>query len=150
SALRFSERRSSVTVTIASLGSSNSYPTICEISSRRISATRSGRRIRPVGRCRRQEQGRNFQLPPAAAVCLLKFSGGNFLNQVSLDLIAHLNIVEVLEADTALKSLAHFGYVILKAPQRRDIAFPRYNAIANQARSGVTAYVAVNDHGTCD
>src|SRR5206468_10008683 len=60
----------------------------------------------------------------------LKFRRGHSLDHAALDLIADLDVVEVLEANAALKTFANFRGVILEAPQRSNISFPGDHAVA--------------------
>src|SRR5436853_7074057 len=53
---------------------------------------------------------------------LLKFRRGDLLDDVALDLVADLDVVEVLQADAALVALAHLGHVVLHAPKAGDAA----------------------------
>src|SRR6266705_906389 len=68
------------------------------------------------------------------ALTASQFRCRNFLNHVILNLIANLNVIEILEADAALKTFAYFGGVVLKSFQRSNIALPADDPIANQSR----------------
>src|SRR2546423_4124052 len=85
---------------------------------------------------------RNPKLP-------LEFSRGDLLDHIRFDLIADLDVVEVLEADTTLESFADFRCVVLKAPQRSDIAFPTDDAVANQTRACFATDEAIDHHAAC-
>src|SRR5204863_767914 len=67
---------------------------------------------------------------------------------VGLDLIGDLHVVEVLEADTALETFAHFRHVVLETAQRGDAPFPRHDAVANETRARVPPDRAIDDHAT--
>src|SRR6266699_6790420 len=68
------------------------------------------------------------------ALTASQFRCRNFLNHVILNLIANLDVIEILEADAALKTFAYFGGIVLEPFQRGDIALPADNPIANQSR----------------
>src|SRR6185437_16846044 len=75
----------------------------------------------------------------------LQFRRGDLLDHVALDLVADLNVIEVLEPDTTLESFADFGGVVLKATKRSDITFPADHAVANQPRACIAANDSVDD-----
>src|SRR6185437_2930283 len=54
---------------------------------------------------------------------------------VALDNVADLDVVEVLDADTALEALAHFTHIILEAAQRADDAVVHLDTIANDTHA---------------
>src|SRR5215207_4042343 len=85
------------------------------ISSRTASATRSARRL--LRRCGRLERSRDLLLA------------------IALDDVAHLDVVEVLDADTALETFAHFLHIVLEAAQRADGTFVNLGTVANDART---------------
>ena len=57
----------------------------------------------------------------------------DFLGAIALDDVADLDVVEVLDADTALEPFAHFAHVVLEAAQRRDRAVVHLDAVADDA-----------------
>src|SRR6185369_5743327 len=58
----------------------------------------------------------------------LQLSGRDSLDDVSLNLVADFQVVEVFQTDTTLEALADLGHVILEPPQRSDVAFPAHYA----------------------
>ena len=56
---------------------------------------------------------------------------GDFLGAVALDDVADLDVVEVLDGDTALVALLHFADVVLEAAERADGAVVHLDAVAN-------------------
>src|SRR6185503_11617600 len=76
----------------------------------------------------------------------LQFRGCDLFHHIGFNLVANLDVVKVLEADSAFKALANFGNVILEAPQGDDIALPTDYAVANQTGAGIAANVAVDHH----
>src|SRR5687767_10837921 len=81
---------------------------------------------------------------------LLKLGRGDLLDDVALDLVAVLDVVEVLEPDAALEALAHLGDVVLEAAQAPDAALPRDDAVADEAGARVAADDAVGDAAARD
>src|SRR4051812_47341508 len=55
------------------------------------------------------------------------------LGAIALDDVAHLDVIEVLDADAALEAFAHFLHVILEALERRDRAVEHLNAVTYHA-----------------
>src|SRR6185436_17390708 len=147
---RFPDKRTSVTVTIVSRGSSSSYPTIWEISSRRMSATLSGRRMTKTGAGGRRSRQGTASLIRTPADCLLQFRGCYFLYNIGLDLITDLEVVKVFQTSTTLESFAYFCNVIFKPAQRGDIAFPADDAVSDQTRARATPDVAIDNHRSTD
>src|SRR5687768_8820813 len=72
-----------------------------------------------------------------------EFGRGDLLDDVALDLVAVLDVVEVLEPDAALEALAHLGDVVLEAAQRPDGALPGDDAVADEPRARVAPDDAV-------
>src|ERR1700730_892655 len=85
----------------------------------------------------------SFILHPSS---FLQFRCGDLFDDVSLDLIANLHVIEILETDTTLIALAHFGRVLLEAPQRSDVAFPGDYRVANQTSLRGAPDRAVDHH----
>src|SRR5215218_7606043 len=81
---------------------------------------------------------------------LLKLGGGDLLDDVALDLVAVLDVVEVLKADAALVALAHLGHVVFQTTQRADAALPRDDAVADESGASVAADDAVDDAAARD
>ncbi len=54
---------------------------------------------------------------------------------VALEDVADLDVVEVLDADTALEAFAHFLHVVLEAAQRADDSVVDLDAIANDTHA---------------
>src|SRR5436190_3331816 len=75
---------------------------------------------------------------------------GDFLDEVRLDLIADLDVVEVLESDAALVALLDLTGVVLEPTQRRQLAGPDHRAVAQEPRLGVPHDLAVDDHAAGD
>src|SRR4029079_2620356 len=67
-----------------------------------------------------------------------------------LDHVAGLEVLIVLEADTALEAVAHLAHVVLEAPQRGDLALPDDRAVAQEAHLGTTGDDATRDVATRD
>src|ERR671917_1763987 len=87
---------------------------------------------------------------PFTIYYLLKLCRGDLLDDVALDLVAVLDVVEVLQADAALVALAHLGDVVLEAAQGADAALPRDDAVADEAGARVAADDAVGDAAAGD
>lgn len=68
----------------------------------------------------------------------------------ALDHVAFLDIVVVLDADTALESGGDFLCVVLEPLQRRDLAFVDHDAVANQSDLGVSYDLALLDIRAAD
>src|SRR4030095_409096 len=58
---------------------------------------------------------------------------GDLSDLVRLDDVAFLDVVEVLDPDTALEPLAHLADVVLEAAERADPAVVRNDAVADDA-----------------
>src|SRR5258708_34012290 len=84
--------------------------------------------------------------PLIADLCFSKLRRGDLFDHVALDLIADLDVVEILQTDTALKAFAYFRGVVLESPQRRNVAFPDYHRVANQAGARIALHDAVAHH----
>src|SRR3990172_5040823 len=67
----------------------------------------------------------------------------NALNHKELEDVAHLDVVEVLDADPALEALLNFAHVVLLVPERGDLAFKFLLAVAQDAHLGVAAQFAL-------
>src|SRR5215210_7371446 len=81
---------------------------------------------------------------------LLKLGRGDLLDDVALDLVAVLDVVEVLQPDAALEALAHLGDVVLEAAKAADAALPGDDAVADEPRARVAADDAVEDAAAGD
>src|SRR5262249_8107853 len=57
---------------------------------------------------------------------------GDFAVFVGLDHVAGLEVLVVLEPDTALETFPHLAHVVLEAPQRSDRALPDDRALAQE------------------
>src|SRR5262245_21688996 len=74
----------------------------------------------------------------------------HFFRAVALDDVADLDVVEVLDADTALESFADFARVVLEAFERRDRAVEHFDAVANEANASLTVDHAAANRATGD
>src|ERR1051325_3254 len=74
---------------------------------------------------------------------VLEFCSSYLLDDVALDLVAVLDVVEVLKSDAALEALAHLGDVVLEAAKASDVALPRDDAVAYESRARVASDHAV-------
>src|SRR5687767_10367507 len=86
----------------------------------------------PLCRCRRRERARHLLLA------------------ITLDDVADLDVVEVLDADAALESFAHFLDVVLEPPERPDVAVVDLDSIANHACSALPVYHSASHSAACD
>src|SRR5688500_3018381 len=87
--------------------------------------------------------------PPSGLVRGLQRTG-DFLRAVRLDDVADLEIVEVLDADTALETLTHLRHVVLEAAERRDDAVVDLGAVTNDAHAGLAIDDAVSNEAPGD
>src|ERR1700712_1925208 len=62
----------------------------------------------------------------------------DLLRAIALDHVADLDVVEVLDADTALEAFAHFLDVVLEAAQRPDGAVEYFHAVADDPDARLT------------
>src|SRR5262245_10527477 len=69
---------------------------------------------------------------------------------VGLDHVAGLEVLVVLEADTALEALTHLTHVVLEAPQRSDRALPDDRALAEEPDLRPTGDDTARDVATGD
>src|SRR5438094_4284441 len=74
----------------------------------------------------------------------------HLLRTVALDHVADLDVIEVLDADSALEALAYFAHVFLESPKRRYRAVIDLDSIADHANAPLTvddatAYGAPSD-----
>src|SRR6266536_1488467 len=74
------------------------------------------------------------------ALTASQFRCRNFLNHVILNLIANLDVIEILEADAALKTFAYFASLPLKSFQQNDVTLTADNPVANQYRPRLSFY----------
>src|SRR4029453_6652578 len=118
-----------VTVTRPTPGSRTSVASIWLTSSRTCSAIRSTRCDRAKRTFRTVRTFRTFR------TCLYGLC--HPLHLEHFDDVANLDVVEVLQADTALEPGLHLGDVVLEAAQGGELAFPHDDAVANQASLGV-------------
>src|SRR6478672_5478341 len=65
------------------------------------------------------------------------------LGHKGLNHVAFLYVIEVLEVNTALHAVADFAGIVLKTPERTDLAFVNLHAIAHQANIGIALDDAV-------
>src|SRR5262245_48148342 len=93
-------------------------------SSRMASATRSARRF-SAGMIAVSGAGR-AQSP------------GYLFGSIAFEDIANFDVVEVLDADAALETIAHLANVVLEAPERCDAAIEDLDAITNHAQPALT------------
>src|SRR5262245_39714404 len=61
--------------------------------------------------------------------------GRHLLHFETFDDVVRLDVVEALEADTALETRRHFAHVVLDPAQRADPAFPDLHRIAHHAHA---------------
>src|SRR2546423_3600677 len=101
-------------------------------STRTASATRSARRVLRRGPGRRGQRARHLLLA------------------VALEDIANLNVIEILDADSALESLADFLDIILEAAKRSDRADVNLDAVANDAHSSLPVDDTAADRAASD
>src|SRR5437764_9208054 len=90
----------------------------------------------------------------APTSCPRRSRGGqrarDLLNAIRLDQVAHLQVVEVLDADAALEPLAHFAHVVLEALERGQGAVVHLDTVAHHphppgAWNHARAYEAAGD-----
>src|SRR6185369_6886285 len=74
----------------------------------------------------------------------LKF-GGELLDLERLDDIAGLDVVVILQADTAFVTAGNFLLIVLEAAQRGHLPFVDHYVVAQQAYLGVAQHLAVLD-----
>src|SRR5260370_3958253 len=67
-----------------------------------------------------------------------------------LDHVVGLDVVVVIQPDTAFVARADLARVVLEAAQRADLAFPYDAAVANQTRASVARDLAVDHHRARD
>src|SRR4051812_38071913 len=101
-------------------------------STRIASATRSARRVLRRSPCRRSQRSRDLLLP------------------IALEDIADLDVVEILNTDTALEAFAHFLHVVLEATERRDSAVVDLDAVAHDANAASAVDDAVPHRASSD
>src|SRR5687768_4453902 len=94
-------------------GSFAPSPRKVAISTRIASATRSARRLLATGRER----------------------SGHLFRAVTLDDVVDLDVVEVLDTDTALEAFLHLAHVVLEPLERRDDALVHLDALAHHAHA---------------
>src|SRR4028119_558815 len=56
--------------------------------------------------------------------------------EVGLDHVARLEVLEALEADTAVEAGPHLGHVVLEAPEGRDLPLVHHPVVAQQPDAG--------------
>src|SRR5688500_4943963 len=71
----------------------------------------------------------------------------HFLGAVALDHVAHLHVVEVLDADAALEAFADLAHVLLEAAERPDDAVEDLHAVADEADARARAADGSRAHG---
>src|SRR6188768_667484 len=72
------------------------------------------------------------------------------LRAITLDDVADLEVVEVLDAKTALESFAHFANVVFEPLERRERAVEDLDAISHDAHASLTIDHAAADRTTGD
>src|SRR5688572_22056115 len=75
---------------------------------------------------------------------------GHFFRAIGLDDVTDLQVVEVLDADTALEAFAHFADVVLEALQRGDRAVVDLDAIADETHAALPVDHAAAYHAASD
>jgi hypothetical protein len=75
---------------------------------------------------------------------------GDLLDLEELQLITFLDVVVVLELDTALEAFAHLAHVVLEALDRVDFAGVDHHVVAQQAEMRAAVDRTRSDHTTCD
>ncbi|CEE73405.1 membrane hypothetical protein [Xanthomonas citri pv. citri] len=75
---------------------------------------------------------------------------GHFDTLEALDLVAGLDVVVGLHADTAFGTVAHFVDVFLEATQRFQLAFEHHDAVAEHADRLAALDHAFDDHAACN
>src|SRR5579864_6875982 len=63
----------------------------------------------------------------------------DFLDREDLDDVAHLDVVEPVEADAALEPRPNLAHVVLETAEAADLPLPDDGAVARQSRLGVAA-----------
>src|SRR5947207_2100311 len=89
-------------------------------STRTASAMRSARRVLRRSARRRSESASYLLLP------------------VALEDVADFDVVEVLDADAALESFAHFLHVVLEASERSDSSVVDFHAVADDSNASLS------------
>src|SRR5262245_13468968 len=75
---------------------------------------------------------------------------GDLAHLVRLDDVAFLDVVEVLDADSALEPLGHLANVVLESAQRRDPSVVDDDPVADHAGARVAEDRAPHDVAACD
>src|SRR5450830_1550544 len=111
-------------------------------STRTASATRSARRVlrrRALGaspsRCSHATRARDSRSRDCKFTSTAQ-SPRHLLLFVAFEHVAHLDVVEVFDANSALESVAHFLDVVLEAAQRRDGSVVDLHPVAEHANLG--------------
>src|SRR4051812_6838542 len=64
----------------------------------------------------------------------------HLFSAIALDDITDLEIVEVLDADAALETLANFTHILLEATERRDGAVVDLDPVTDDARTSLPVH----------
>src|SRR6476469_9522662 len=88
-------------------------------------------------------------------VCFLGISTGlqrprDFLDLEELELVAFLDVVVVLQLDTALEAFLDFAHVVLHPLERLELAGVDHHVLAQQAEMRAARDHARGDHATGD
>ena len=60
-----------------------------------------------------------------------------FLGAITLDDVADLDVVEILDTDAALEAFANLAHVVLEPLERRERAVEHLDAVANDAHAAL-------------
>src|SRR5688572_25399452 len=74
----------------------------------------------------------------------------NFFFFVTFNDIANIQVVELLDADTAFETGPNFRYIILKAFQRQNLTGVNYDTIPNDPNFGVPGNSTIRNHTACN
>src|SRR4051812_17439467 len=136
---RSRDTSTAVTVTSpATRGSLTSFARKVAISSRIAAATRSERWWSGVTMNRSGDddaQSRRAGLQRASGLLSGLEGARDFLGAEALESVADLDVVEVLDADTALEAFTDFLHIVLEATQRPNGAFVDLDAVADDAQA---------------
>src|SRR3954462_15966714 len=88
-------------------------------------------------------------------VCLLGMEprlqrAGDFLDLEELELVAFLDVVVVLQLDTALEAFLDLAHVVLHPLERLEFARVDDHVLAQQAEMRAAGDLVGGDHATCD
>ena len=74
----------------------------------------------------------------------------HFLDLKEFELVAFLDVVVVLQLDTALEAGGDFAHIVFQAAHRFDLAGVDHHVLAQQAEARAAAHQAGRDHRACD